>query len=175
MGTGVRSSCSRLGSGRLVESDQRLSWLEIDRVIVGGESGPGARPMPAGAVASCTRPNCCVASLCGWPLFRELRRRKNHDFARHCAGPDQLPPLPFTILESRTRSRRREKWVYSSLSEAVHLSPSAANGARPQDPSRGCKQACQLHALKVVDVRRDCSQHTFPLTSRNWQSPLRLL
>ncbi|HEX6813460.1 MAG TPA: phage Gp37/Gp68 family protein [Planctomycetota bacterium] len=92
----------------LLEDLGELDLDGIDWVIVGGESGPGARPMHADWVASVQQQ--CVDA--GVPFFfKQWGGVQKSRFGRELEGRtwNELPPLPeLPVPSSAERKRRRE-------------------------------------------------------------------
>jgi protein gp37 len=92
----------------LLEDLGKLDLDGIDWVIVGGESGPGARPMHADWVTSVQQQ--CVGA--GVPFFfKQWGGVQKSRFGRELEGRtwNELPPLPrLPVPSSAERKRRRE-------------------------------------------------------------------
>jgi protein gp37 len=92
----------------LLEDLGHLDLDDIDWVIVGGESGPGARPMNADWVLSILE-QCGAAKV---PFFfKQWGGVQKGRHGRELAGRtwNQLPPLPrLPVPSSAERKRRRE-------------------------------------------------------------------
>jgi protein gp37 len=108
----------------LLEDLGRLDLGGVSWVIVGGESGRGARPMDPGWVRS-IRDQCRAADVAfffkQWGGVRKGRAGRELDGATH----DQVPPRPFRPMPSSAERRR----LIAGLEAAPSTRAAVANDA----------------------------------------------